>query len=53
MNTDSMKKECIRPKFYYENEQWVDHFIYVALPSDLGLVEKPPVITDDIYIKSE
>lgn len=24
----------------YENEQWVDHVIYVALPTDLGLVER-------------
>jgi RimJ/RimL family protein N-acetyltransferase len=39
-----MQKECIRRGFFYENEQWVDHFIYVALPSDLGLVEKPPAI---------
>ncbi len=39
-----MQKECIRRGFIYENEQWVDHFIYVALPSDLGLVEKPPAI---------
>jgi [ribosomal protein S5]-alanine N-acetyltransferase len=37
-----MQKECIRRGFIYENEQWVDHFIYVALPSDLGLIEKPP-----------
>lgn len=40
-----LKKECIRRGFYYENEQWVDHFIYVALPPDLGLVEKPPAIS--------
>jgi len=39
-----MSKECIRRRFIYENEQWVDHFIYVAIPSDLGLVEKPPLI---------
>jgi [ribosomal protein S5]-alanine N-acetyltransferase len=37
-----MQKEGIRRGFIYENEQWVDHFIYVALPSDLGLMEKPP-----------
>lgn len=29
-----MKKECMRPSFFYENEQWVDHLIYVALPAD-------------------
>ncbi|MEM1238275.1 MAG: GNAT family protein [Cyanobacteria bacterium P01_H01_bin.26] len=39
-----LQKECIRRGFYYENEQWVDHVIYVALPSDLGLAEKPPAI---------
>jgi [ribosomal protein S5]-alanine N-acetyltransferase len=39
-----LQKECVRRGFYYENEQWVDHLIYVALPSDLGLAEKPPVI---------
>lgn len=40
-----LQKECVRRGFYYENEQWVDHLIYVALPSDLGLAEKPPEIT--------
>jgi [ribosomal protein S5]-alanine N-acetyltransferase len=39
-----MQKECIRRGFLYENEQWVDHLIYVALPRDLSLVEKPPAI---------
>jgi [ribosomal protein S5]-alanine N-acetyltransferase len=39
-----MQKECIRRGFFYENEQWVDHFIYVALPFDFGLVAKPPAI---------
>ncbi|QLE57135.1 GNAT family N-acetyltransferase [Nostoc sp. TCL26-01] len=38
-----MQKECIRRGFLYENEQWVDHLIYVALPPNLGLVEQPPV----------
>lgn len=37
-----MQKECIRRGFLYEDEQWVDHLIYVAVPSNLGLVEKPP-----------
>jgi [ribosomal protein S5]-alanine N-acetyltransferase len=37
-----MHKECIRHGFLYENEQWVDHFIYVAIPSSVGLVENPP-----------
>ncbi len=40
-----LQKECIRRGFYYENEQWVDHLIYVALPADLGLVEQPPAIS--------
>jgi [ribosomal protein S5]-alanine N-acetyltransferase len=35
-----LKKECVRRGFYYENEQWVDHVIYVALPTDVGLVER-------------
>lgn len=39
-----LQKECIRRGFYYENQQWVDHLIYVALPTDLGLVERPPGI---------
>jgi [ribosomal protein S5]-alanine N-acetyltransferase len=30
-----LQKECVRRGFYFENEQWVDHVIYVALPSDL------------------
>jgi len=38
-----LQKECIRCGFYYENEQWVDHVIYVALPTYFGLVEKPPL----------
>jgi [ribosomal protein S5]-alanine N-acetyltransferase len=39
-----MQKECIRRGFLYENEQWVDHLIYVARPSDLDLVEKPAIV---------
>jgi [ribosomal protein S5]-alanine N-acetyltransferase len=35
-----LKKECVRRGFYYENEQWVDHLIYVVLPTDLGLAER-------------
>ncbi|MCC5639538.1 GNAT family N-acetyltransferase [Nostoc sp. CHAB 5844] len=38
-----LQKECVRRRFYYENEQWVDHLIYVALPDDLGLVERPAI----------
>ncbi|MFQ4138464.1 GNAT family N-acetyltransferase [Nodosilinea sp. PGN35] len=40
-----MRKECIRCGFFYENEQWVDHLIYVAFPPDFGLNEKPPIET--------
>jgi [ribosomal protein S5]-alanine N-acetyltransferase len=29
-----MQQECIRRGFIYENEHWVDHFIYVALFED-------------------
>jgi RimJ/RimL family protein N-acetyltransferase len=39
-----MQKECIRQGFYYENEQWVDRFIYVAFPSNFGLPERAPAI---------
>lgn len=41
-NSIGMQKECLRRGFFYENEQWVDHLIYVAIPIDLGLDEKPP-----------
>ena len=37
-----MKKECMRKGFYYEQQQWRDHLIYVAIPADFGLDEKPP-----------
>lgn len=37
-----MRKECIRRGFIYENQQWTDHYIYVAFPSDFGLPEPPP-----------
>jgi [ribosomal protein S5]-alanine N-acetyltransferase len=39
-----LQQECVRRGFYYENERWVDHLIYVALPSDFGLVERSPAI---------
>ncbi|MGB3693543.1 MAG: GNAT family protein [Spirulinaceae cyanobacterium] len=45
VQTVGLQKECVRRGFYYENEQWVDHIIYVALPTDLGISEKPPAIT--------
>jgi [ribosomal protein S5]-alanine N-acetyltransferase len=39
-----MKSEGIRRGFIYENEQWVDHWIYAAIPPDLGLPETAPVM---------
>ena len=41
-NSVGMKKECVRRGFFYENNRWVDHLIYAAIPIDLGLDEKPP-----------
>lgn len=40
-----LQRECIRRRYWYENEQWVDHLIYVALPGDFGLPETPPCIS--------
>ncbi|MEM1311044.1 MAG: GNAT family protein [Cyanobacteria bacterium P01_H01_bin.153] len=37
-----LNRECIRRGFWYENEQWIDHVIYTALPADFGLSERPP-----------
>jgi [ribosomal protein S5]-alanine N-acetyltransferase len=37
-----MQQECIRRGFIYENDRWVDHYIYVALPTDLGSIDRPP-----------
>ncbi|MBW4441389.1 MAG: GNAT family N-acetyltransferase [Plectolyngbya sp. WJT66-NPBG17] len=37
-----MQQECIRRRFIYENQQWVDHWIYAAIPPDLGITEKSP-----------
>ena len=39
-----LQREGMRRGFYYENGQWVDHLIYVALPTDVGLIERPPAI---------
>lgn len=39
-----LQKECVRRGFYYEDGQWVDHVIYVVVPTDFGIVEKPPAI---------
>lgn len=43
-----MQKECIRRRFLYENEQWIDQIIYVVLPADCGVIEKPPKYHDII-----
>lgn len=37
-----MRQECILRGFFYENQQWVDHHIYLALLADVGLPEPPP-----------
>lgn len=29
-----MKKECIRPQFFFENKKWTDHVIFVAISTD-------------------
>lgn len=34
--------EGIRRGFYFENNQWTDHLIFVALPRDLNLAESSP-----------
>jgi [ribosomal protein S5]-alanine N-acetyltransferase len=47
-----LTKECIRRGFYYEEEQWVDHLIYAAIPSDLGFVDKPPSTQSLFYLSS-
>lgn len=39
-----LRQECLRRGFWYEQEQWVDHLIFVALPSDYGLPEPPPLL---------
>jgi ribosomal-protein-alanine N-acetyltransferase len=39
-----MQKEGIKKRYWYENEKWVDHIIYVANPEDIGLKGKKPVI---------
>lgn len=39
-----MKKEGIKKRYWYENEKWVDHIIYVANPEHIGLKGKKPVI---------
>jgi [ribosomal protein S5]-alanine N-acetyltransferase len=39
-----LTKECIRRGFYYEDQQWIDHLIYAAIPTDFGLIDRPPTI---------
>jgi ribosomal-protein-alanine N-acetyltransferase len=38
-----LQRECIRRAYWYENEQWVDHLIYVALPGDFAFIRKATV----------
>ncbi|MEO0376306.1 MAG: GNAT family protein [Cyanobacteria bacterium P01_A01_bin.17] len=40
-----LERECIRRGFWYENKRWVDHLIYVALPSHFGLSEKASIVS--------
>ena len=37
-----MRKEGIKKRYWFEFGSWVDHFIYVANPEDLGLRAKKP-----------
>ncbi|MEM7118892.1 MAG: GNAT family protein [Chloroflexota bacterium] len=37
-----MQDEGIRRGFFYENDDWVDHRIFAAIPSDLDLAAQPP-----------
>jgi [ribosomal protein S5]-alanine N-acetyltransferase len=39
-----MKREGIRQKFFYENNRWVDHVIYVALPRHRRLKPRAPIL---------
>ncbi len=35
--TVGMKKECVRPEFFFENGEWVDHVIYIFLSKNRKL----------------
>ena len=48
-----MKQECVRWGFFYENEQWVDHLIYAAIPADFGLNDKLPQELAKIYSQQD
>lgn len=37
-----MREECIRRGFVYENDEWTDRRVYVAIAADLGLTPKVP-----------
>jgi len=39
-----MEREGIRKRFIYENNTWVDHLMYVALPHHFQVSEKKPVL---------
>jgi [ribosomal protein S5]-alanine N-acetyltransferase len=32
-----MRREGVRKRYWFENDQWVDHLIYAANPKDVGL----------------
>lgn len=37
-----MKREGIKRRYWFEDDQWVDHLIYVANPEDIGLRARKP-----------
>jgi ribosomal-protein-alanine N-acetyltransferase len=37
-----MRKEGVKKRYWFENEKWTDHLVYVANPEDLGLKSKKP-----------
>lgn len=39
-----MRHECVRRRYWYENDQWTDNIIYVANPEDIGLKAQPPEV---------
>ncbi len=38
-----MKREGIKKRYWFEDEKWVDHLIYVANPEDIGLKSRKPI----------
>lgn len=37
-----MQREGIKKRYWFENDQWVDHLVYVANPEDIGLRARTP-----------